>query len=234
MILCLIFISCKNESSKSGSKSYSTQIVTKTNSDPGEQKRIKCDSINLTSDAFEINDMKCQWNFIATSYNGKDGEGKMILVNQGTNKILLADEDYYEDICHGIDFEDITKNNFKDANFDGYKDYVAFNRTGSGSGGEMYNIYLFDKSRGIFKISALSGAYPTFDSINRTLRTTWRSGAYSYSEITTYFDTKGSIKYTIIYQEEPLAEDVKIQTIKKIINGKIVHTKVDTLDKKDY
>jgi len=230
LMLSLIFLSCKNESQNKEGKPYLSPKVTKSISYQSEEKPEKCNSINKTSYVFEINGIECYWQFIAKSYNGKDGNGKMLLINQQTKKIILEDQDYYEDICNEIDYQEVNKNNFKDANFDGYKDYVVFNRTGSGSGGEVYNIYLFNKTKRNFIISELSGAYPEFDSINRTLKTTWRSGALSFSENTTYFDSKGRIKYTSILEEELGAEDVRIQTYKKVVNGKTVSIKVDTLD----
>lgn len=225
--------SCKNESQNLQTKPDSDAGGKKGIFHPRQEKRSKCDSINKISDVFVMNNIACFWQFTAKTYNGDDGDGKLILINQRTNKILLEDHDYYQDVCHAIDFKAVNSNNFKDVNFDGCKDFVVFTRTGSGSGGEVYNIYLFDKKTSGYRKSELSGAYPTIDSINRTLKTSWRSGAYSYSENTTYFDQKGKVKYTMIYEEDPVSEDVIVRKSKKKVKSEIVQIQIDTIKKNE-
>lgn len=121
----------------------------------------KSDTLVKISELFLINGIKCFWEFELIVYEGATGgSGINRLKNQKTNKVLLLNEDYFDLAL----FNSIDKNNFdfngefKDANFDGLKDFIVYSKTGSGSGGSAFNVYLFNKKKNIFELSdELSG-----------------------------------------------------------------------------
>ncbi len=236
--LLLAFLSCNN-------RSHSDETVSKTavSAEHGadtsalpatEAVSTHIDTVVQASDTFLINRNWCRWKFTGITYAGKRGKGTMTLMKHSSNTVLLEDEDDFEDVYGTIDFAAINERNFKDANFDGGIDYVAYSRTGSGSGGEAYNIYFFDKKSGKYTYSNLSGAYPEFDSLNKTLTTSWNMGVGTFSRATTYFAKDGKVKYTDVYSEEPGDEEVRICTTKRIVNGKVNSVKTDTLPREDF
>ena len=116
----------------------------------------KSDKLVKVSEPFLINGIKCFWEFELTVYEGaKGGSGVNKLKNHNTNKVLLLNEDYFDlDLFNSIDKNNFDFNGeFKDANFDGLKDFIVYSRTGSGSGGSAFNVYLFNKKKNIFEIS---------------------------------------------------------------------------------
>lgn len=192
---------------------------------------VKCDTIVKLSDYFNINQIKCQWRFTAQPSNGNDGQGIIELLND-KSKILLRDEDFYNDVCNAIDFNSLTAKNFKDANFDGYKDFILYNN-GSGNGGDFYNVYLFDRRKQVFKISELSGGNLTIDTINKIVITSSRMGLSSHESSTYHFKKNGKISYLEISRSELGDEDASIETFKKIVNGKVVKQSIDTIAREE-
>ena len=155
----LLFLSCKN--------SQNDKVSEETNVDEGKLKTDtlvqkvpeykktginwdKSDTLVKNSEPFLINGIKCFWEFeLIVNEEATGGSGINRLKNHKTNKVLLLNEDYFDlDLFNTIDKNNFDFNGeFKDANFDGLKDFIVYSKTGSGSGGSAFNVYLFNKKK---------------------------------------------------------------------------------------
>lgn len=201
----------------------------------------KSDTLVKVSEPFLINGIKCFWEFELTVYEGATGGSGIIrLKDHNTNKVLLVNEDYFDLYF----FNSIDKNNFdfngefKDANFDGLKDFIVYSREGSGSGGTFFNVYLFNKKKNIFEISdELSGGEFEINQTDKTVSTYWKTGVGWNSSWVHHFDKSGKIKFTEITTREIIEGDTTSllqTTYKKVVNGKIIKTEIDTTKFEGY
>ena len=168
------------------------------------------------------------------------GVGINRLKEDSTKKVLLSNEDYFDLSL----FNSIDKNNFdfngefRDANFDGHKDFIVYSRTGSGSGGSAYNVYLFNKEKYLYEFSAeLSGGAFQIDETNKTVSTYWKMGVGWNSSRMHHFDKNGKIKFTEITTREIVDGDTTSllqTTYEKVVNGETVKTEIDTTKFEGY
>jgi hypothetical protein len=226
----MIALSCQN--SKSNKVSEENTV---------EKEKVITDTLNKVSEPFLINGIKCYWEFELTVYDGaKGGSGINKLKNHNTNKVLLLNEDYFDlDLFISIDKHNFDFNGeFKDANFDGFKDFIVYSRTGSGSGGSAFNVYLFDKKKNIFKFSKeLSGGEFEINEADKTVSTYWKMGVSWNSSQVHHFDKNGKIKFTEITTREVITGDTTSllqTTYKKIVEGKTIKTEIDTTKFEGY
>lgn len=244
----LLFLSCQNSQKNQNFEENNTDnIITDTlvQKVPEYKKPEinwdKSDTLVKIFEPFLINGITCFWEFELTIYEGeKGGNGINRLKNHITNKVLLINEDYSD---LGL-FNSIDKNNFdfngkfKDANFDGLKDFIVYSRTGSGSGGSFFNVYLFNKKKNIFELSdELSGGEFEINEANKTVSTYWKGGLGWNSSQVHHFDKSGKIKFTEIKTREIIDGDTTrlLQTTyKKVVNGKTIKTEIETTEFKGY
>jgi hypothetical protein len=226
----MIALSCQN--SKSNKVSEENTV---------EKEKVITDTLIKVSEPFLINGIKCYWEFELTVYDGaKGGSGINKLKNHNTNKVLLLNEDYFDlDLFISIDKRNFDFNGeFKDANFDGFKDFIVYSRTGSGSGGSVFNVYLFDKKKNIFKFSKeLSGGEFEINEADKTVSTYWKMGVSWNSSQVHHFDKNGKIKFTEITTREVITGDTTSllqTTYKKIVEGKTIKTEIDTTKFEGY
>ena len=229
-LLTMIALSCQN--SKSNKVSEENTV---------EKEKVITDTLIKVSEPFLINGIKCYWEFELTVYDGaKGGSGINKLKNHNTNKVLLLNEDYFDlDLFISIDKRNFDFNGeFKDANFDGFKDFIVYSRTGSGSGGSVFNVYLFDKKKNIFKFSKeLSGGEFEINEADKTVSTYWKMGVSWNSSQVHHFDKNGKIKFTEITTREVITGDTTSllqTTYKKIVEGKTIKTEIDTTKFEGY
>lgn len=213
------------------------------------ENKIKIDNNHIDtlfkkSLPFKINGINCFWELSLFLHKGeKGGTGKLELRNQKNSKIILSDEDgdgdYYSldelgnwHSFNRMNFELMNANVIKDANFDGYKDFVLYHRGASGSAGEFSYIYLFNPTKKIFERSkALSGYNIVIDSTSKTVSSYARNGgSYNVSE-TIHFGRNGKIKYSEVTERETIDYNSPLFkiTYRKIINDKVVKTKIDSV-----
>lgn len=210
--------------------------------DRTETDNLKTDTLIKKSNPFKINGMDCFWElklFIRDGNNG--GDGILALKNTQSKRTILTNSDYYSldnayyaNSFNGIDFESLNKDAVKDLNFDGYKDCMIYGLAESGSAGSFYKVYLFNNEKKIFELSeAVSGYDIAIDTVSKTLSSGGRNG-YGYNiSATDYFGRKGKIKYTEITEREVISGEPKRllkTTYKKIIDKKIIETKMDTVN----
>ena len=248
--LTLIAFSCHNSKKNNFSEENNIDkenIITDTLAQkiPEYKKReinwAKSDTIVKISEPFLINEIKCFWEFEITVYEGATGGlGINRLKNHNTNQILLLNEDYFDlDLFNSIDKNNFDFNGgFRDANFDGLKDFIVYSKTGSGSGGSAFNVYLFNKKKNIFELSEeLSGGEFEINESDKTVSTYWKMGVGWNSSRVHHFDKNGKIKFTEITTREIIDGDTTSllqTTYKKVANGKTVKTEIDTTKFEGY
>jgi hypothetical protein len=252
-IICISFLiafSCQNSKNNKVSEENITDKE-KTTTDTLVQKVPeykkteinweKYDTFFKVSEPFLINGIECFWEFELTVYEGATGgSGINRLKNHNTNKVLLLNEDYFDiDLFNSIDKNNFDFNGaFKDANFDGLKDFIVYSRTGSGSGGSAFNVYLFDKKKNIFELSdELSGGEFEINETDKTVSTYWKMGVGWNSSRVHHFDKNGKIKFTEITTREIVDGDtisLLQTTYEKVVNGKTIKTEIDTTKFEGY
>lgn len=245
-----LFVSCQNSQKKQNSEENYTDkeniITDMLVQKASEHKKTeinwdKSDTLFKISEPFLINEIKCFWEFELIVYEGTTGgSGINRLKNYNTNKVLLLNEDYFDlDLFNSIDTNNFDFNGeFKDANFDGLKDFIVYSKTGSGSGGSAFNVYLFDKAKNIFERSdELSGGEFEINETDKTVSTYWKMGVGWNSSQVHHFDKNGKIKFTEITTREIVDGDstsLLQTTYKKVANGKTIKTEIDTTKFEGY
>lgn len=224
--LTMLFLSCKNPKDIGLSEE---NIITDTIAQ-------RTDTLTKISEPFKINGIECYWKVSIIMEQG-DFEGGFItrelMIDNKTQKTILKDTDFaHIDGYNDIDFEE-EKENFKDINFDGFKDFIVLSYSNSSPMNNFYNIHIFNNNTKSFDFSEeLSDTEIEIDSLNRKV-----TSAYGYRNYSVYkvhhFDKYGKIKFT-----EEFSEDLGIQNdtvtvihkfYKKIINGEEVATKRDSI-----
>jgi hypothetical protein len=185
----------------------------------------------LKSKPFKINGIECYWEKTDTLVD--EGVSNLIkLIEKRTKRILIN----HQECCLKYGFDFGSPNNFLDVNFDGYKDFLI-RSYGSIAMFENTNIYLFNNKTKQFVYSDLSDNLIETDSINRKLitRSFDRSSEGNFNKTKThYFDAFGKAKYTEVFTIQDFDTiPVEYRTYEKIVNGKLVKTKKDTVTKKE-
>lgn len=181
--------------------------------------------IIIKSKQFKINGIECYWEHTDTLTK----EGSMDLIklrDYKTNRVLIYDIE----CCLKYGFDFYSPDNFKDVNFDGFEDFLI-RSYGSMAAFETTYIFLFDNKTKRFVSSNLSGNGIEIDAINRKLITTSFDSDSEKAE-SYYFDKLGKVKYTEIVTVTTEYLDtipVEYRTYEKIINGKVVQTKKDSI-----
>lgn len=220
---------------KNNNSQSKTDVVNK-----AETNDLKTDTLTKKSEPFKINGVNCYWEFTLIIHRGdKSGNSILNLKNSKTNKILLSNPDfirlekYRSTIKNNFDF----KENFKDANFDGLQDFVVYSLEDSGSGGAFYNAYLFNKLSKTFVLSKeLSGGEFQINKKDKTVLTFWKMGVGFNSTQVDHFGKNGKIKFTETTTREVIGDTISLlkTTYKKVVNGKIIKTKIDTTKFEGY
>jgi len=221
----IFFISCNN-SAKSDSSTKKNIIID--NVENNDNPVNKNETFIKKSNPFKINGIECYWEQSDTLTD----EGRMDLIklkDYKTKRILVN----HVECClkYGFDFN--SPNNFMDVNFDGFKDFLIVSY-GSMAMFELTNIYLFDSKTKQFEYSNLSDNGIEIDGVNRRLITSSTdkspNGRNFEKTKTHYFDKFGKVKYTeVITEEDWDTIPIVYRTYEKIVNGKIVETKKDSV-----
>lgn len=191
------------------------------------------------STPFEVNGVECFWEFELIVFEGEPGgTGIAKLLNYSTNEILLEDEDYYgPEVFENLSEEEFDfGGQFRDVNFDGLDDFTIPSRIGSGSGGSVSNVYLFDKENNRFEFSEkLTGGGLEINEEEKTVSTYWSMGIPWNAEQIVHFDKegKGHIEFTETITREMIpgdSTDLLKTTYEKKVDGKIVETSIDTTE----
>ncbi len=243
----LLFLSCKNSQNDKVSEENNVDEVKLTTDTlvqkVPEYKKTginwdKSDTLVKNSEPFLINGIKCFWEFeLIVNEEATGGSGINRLKNHKTNKVLLLNEDYFDlDLFNTIDKNNFDFNGeFKDANFDGLKDFIVYSKTGSGSGGSAFNVYLFNKKKDVFEFSEeLSGGEFEINKTDKTVSTYWKMGVGLNSSQVHHFDKNGKIKFTEITTREIIDNNLLKTTYKKIVDRKTIKTQIDTTKFEGY
>ena len=192
----------------------------------------KQDTLIKISDPFSINGITCYWELKGI---GHDDfylvNASLELKNYKNKKTILYNEDVYDRTFFDCDF--ILTFDPRDANFDGFEDFVLETRTGSGSGGSGYRIYFFDDKTSTFIHPPLEIGNIEINNSDKTISGSWKMGAGHFIHRTHYFDGNGKMKFTEIFTNEIISVDTLTllkRTFQKIINEEIMETKIDTVN----
>lgn len=193
-------------------------------------QKTEKDTIFRISNPFKINNMEIYWKYYFTT----EGEMLMTLKEHKTNITLLEHSDIIRlefDYHKNYDYlNEQYLENFQDVNFDDYVDFALYSNQDSGSGGAFFRIYLFNNDKKVFECSEeLSGGEVETDTINKTLTTFWKSGTSFNFQKTFHFGQNGKIEFTENFVNEYLEENIWKTEYRKIINGKVVEQKIDTI-----
>lgn len=192
-----------------------------------------------SSNPFEVNSMECYWEFELIVFEDEPGgTGIVKLLDYSTKEILLEDEDYYgPEVFENLSEEEFDfGGQFRDVNFDGFDDFTIHNRIGSGSGGSVSNVYLFDKENKAFKFSEeLTGGELEVNEEEKTLSTHWKTGVAWNARQIVHFDKErsGKILFKEIITREVIpgdSTDLLKTTYEKKIDDKVVQTAIDTTE----
>lgn len=181
------------------------------------------------SNPFKINGIECFWEQTDTLVE----EGAMDIIrlkDYKTKRVLI---NHIDCCCCKYGFDFYSSENFIDVNFDGFKDFLIMSY-GSMAMFELTNIYLFDNKTKQFEYSDLSDNGIETDSINRRLITSSSdispNGRNFEKTKTHYFDKFGKVKYTeVLTTEDWDTIPIVYRTYEKIVNGKVVETKKDSV-----
>lgn len=181
------------------------------------------------SNPFKINGLECFWEQTDTLVE----ENTMDIIrlkDYKTKRVLI---NYIDCCCCKYGFDFYSSENFIDVNFDGFKDFLI-KSYGSMAMFELTNIYLFNNKTKQFEYSDLSDYGIERDSINRRLITSSSdinpNGRNFERTKTHYFDKFGKVKYTeVITTEDWDTIPIVYRTYEKIVNGKVVETKKDSV-----
>lgn len=244
ILYLLILISFSNCNNRKESVFKAKKIVnTKTETFQVKNKEansLKIDTLTKKSEPFTINGIKCYWvlTLLIKEGNNDDSDGKLVLKDKQSAKVLLINSDYYDlddsyytNSFKRIDFESLNEDAIKDINFDGYKDFMIYGKTESGSAGMFYKVYLFNNEKKIFEQSELLSGYNiAIDTINKSISTSAKNGFKWNISRTHHLSRKGKIEYTEITEREVISEEPSLlkTTYKKTIGEEIVKTKIDT------
>ena len=178
------------------------------------------------SKTFTVNGINIFWN-ISEAITENDTLNILELKNAKTNKILLRDTLYYTDKFLKFEEEDYElTNNFRDANFDGYDDYVTVFHF-QNARANNFKIYAFNPELKTYEF-LLDGDDLEIDTINKTVSSSWFS-QISYT-IRTYHFKAGKIDFEeeeyhgYIHGSDGLQENVYT----KMKNNEVIYIKKDT------
>jgi hypothetical protein len=226
ILIVLFLASCKN---KLKSIDHTKSVIIDTVA-TGEISAHKY-GITKKSNLFKINGIVCSWE--QTDTLAEEGAMDLIKLKEfRTNRILIN----HIECCLKFGFDFNSPDNFKDVNFDGFKDFLI-RSYGSMAMFELTNIYLYDNKTKKFIYSDLSDNGIEIDSINRKLITSSFDRTYlgsSEKTKTHYFDKYGKLKYTQVVTIE-YSDTIPIQyrTYEKIVNRKIVEKRKDSVVNKE-
>jgi hypothetical protein len=200
----------------------------------------KPDTLTKNSKSFNLNNLECYWKLTFISHKKfTGGTGIMELKNYKNNKTLLTNEDYYDwSFYDTFETYALNKDDFMDVNFDGYKDYVIQIRENSGSAGDFYNVYIFQKKDNLFQLSKeLSNYGFELDTINRTVTNYYKQGHDFNIATVSYYKKNGKLKYVETTKREILHNNDELllkTTFTKSIGKKVIKQTIDTINFEGY
>jgi hypothetical protein len=225
LVQIVFFMSCKNSVTKNLSTIKNVVIDTVATGDPIE---IKFDTITHLNKPFMLNGISLYWEKNYVMANESLYEIYVRLRNYKTKQLLVEIPLYFEDHIDNSDdfYNKLKEESFEDYNFDGLYDVSVYGR-GSMAMTSVTAIYLFNPKTKTFDDSEeLSATEIGVDKKNRILI----ARNFDLQSETTkkhHFDKFGKIKYTEVFAMQN-TESFEYKTYEKIVNGKVVESKVDS------
>ena len=232
----LFLVSCKNKVAKIATPIQNEKVITTDTVAVGTDHEIKWDTVKHISKPFEANKILLYWEKNYVIADGGISEIYATLRNYNTKKLLIeVPLDFEDHIDNSDDFYNkLKEQSFQDYNFDGFDDISVYLR-GSMAMTSMNAIYIFNSKTKTFSYSEeLSDtSIDSIDTVGKKLTTSSEGRDFLLTK-THYFNTNGTIKYTEVIQEYSKYVDsvyfsVQYKLYEKIVNGKVVETKKDSI-----
>ena len=228
LLQIVLFSGCKNTVSKSVAPTPSQKELNSDTIAHQETHEIKFDTITHLSKPFILNDISFYWEKNYVMKDESISEIYVRLKNYKTKQLLIEVPLDFEDHIDNSDsfYNKLKEQSFEDYNFDGF-DHISVYFRGSTAMTSASAIYLFNPKIKAFEVSEeLSATGVDVDKKNRILIAT----NYALDSETTnkyHFDKSGKIKYTEIITMHH-NDSLQYKTYEKIVNGKVVESKVDS------
>ena len=243
LMIAIVCFSCQNKHEKADFVKTQKQAASSIESNEFELEKtieIQKDTLIKTSDPFVINNLTCFWRLTFLVEKGNiNGKGILELINLKNNETLLHNSDdfnfedsYYTHSFNTIHFESLNLDAMKDLTFDGFQDFMLFDKIASRSAGMFYRAYIFNPKTKKFELNeTLSGYELTIDEKNKTLSTYAKNGmGWNVSQVR-FFDKNGKVTSTEQTVRETISVDTSrylITTFSKMKNDKIIQQTIDT------
>lgn len=224
----VLFISCKNAVTKTATPTVPQKAINTDTVAHQEPHEIKWDTITHLSKPFMLNDISLYWEKNYIMADESLYEIYVRLRNYKTKQLLVEIPLDFEDHIDNSDdfYNKLKEQSFEDYNFDGFDDVSIYLR-GSMAMTSSTAIYLFNPNTKLFDVSEeLSATGVDVDKKNRILIAT----NFDLNSETTkkhHFDKFGKVKYTEVITIHN-TESFEYKTYEKIVNGKVVESKVDS------
>lgn len=245
----LSFVSCKNTQEN---KIVENKVIIDTvKKDSSKIENInpiqkKNDSIFLVKALpFEVNGIKCYWEFKVNKVGQGDKYGNNILILNEILRIASSDKILFETAnevensnnLHSIKTIDYLKTHStydlecEDIDFDGYCDFKILIERAAAGANETYKVYLFNPKNKKFEYSKVfSGTNVEYDKEKNRISFMWKMGARSYSF--GYANLKKNKRDIAFFEDIHQEQDTIIYT--KSIGKKIIERKKVILKKEEW
>jgi hypothetical protein len=251
----LSFVSCKNsQENKIVENKVIVDTVTKDN--PKNENinpiQIKNDSIFLVKALpFEVNGIKCYWEFKVNKVGQGDKYGNNILILYEILRIVSSDKILFETAneiensnnLHSIKTIDYLKTHStydlecEDIDLDGYCDFKILIERAAAGANETYEVYLFNPKNKKFEHSEIfSGTNIEYDSEKNRISTMWKMGGgiYAYGYLNLKKNKKAVDFFEEIYQNQYTIRYTKSIGKKIIKRKRIIMKSFETQEDYQY
>lgn len=208
--------------------------------------QIKKDSIFLVKALpFEVNGIKCYWEFKVKQVKQGDKYGNNILILNEILRIVSSDKILFEtanEVENSNNLQNIKTIDYlkthstydlecEDIDFDGYCDFKILIERAAAGANETYEIYLFNPKNKKFEYSRLfSGTNVEYDKEKNRISFMWKMGKGNYSF--GYVNLKKNKREIAFFEEIRQEQDTIVYT--KSIGKKIIARKKVVLKKEEW
>jgi hypothetical protein len=245
----LSFVSCKNtQENKIVENKVIVDTVTKDNSKNENINpiQIKNDSIFLVKALpFEVNGIKCYWEFKVKQVKQGDKYGNNILILNEVLRIVSSDKILFEtanEVENSNNLQSIKTIDYlkthstydlecEDIDFDGYCDFKILIERAAAGANETYEVFLFNPHNKKFEYSKIfSGTNIEYDKEKNRISFMWKNGGGNYSF--GYANLKKNKRDIAFFEEIQQEQDTLVYT--KSIGKKIIERKKVVLKKEEW
>lgn len=195
--------------------------------------------------SFEVNGIKCYWEFKVNKVGQGDKYGNNILILNEILRIVSSDKILFEtanEVQNSNNLQSIKTIDYlkthstydlecEDIDFDGYCDFKILIERAAAGANETYEVYLFNPKKREFEYSKVfSGTNVEYDKIKNRISFMWKMGARNYSF--GYVNLKKNKREIAFVEQIQQEQDTIVYT--KSIGKKIIVRKKVVLKKEEW